>query len=59
MRTTLNSGETLHLHAVARGEYDTGIFAYNLISRGLRFGLRIVGSLKSQLALNALAIYEK
>ena len=36
-RTTLNNGETLHLHVVARGDYDTGIFAYNLISRGLRF----------------------
>jgi hypothetical protein len=53
-RTTLNNGETLHLHVVARGDYDTGIFAYNLISRGLRFGLRIVGSLKSQPALNSL-----
>lgn len=58
-RTTLNNGETLHLHVVARGDYDTGIFAYNLISRGLRFGLRIVGSLKSQPALNVLAIYDK
>jgi hypothetical protein len=58
-RTTLNNGETLHLHVVARGDYHTGIFAYNLISRGLRFGLRIVGSLKSQPALNVLAIYDK
>jgi hypothetical protein len=58
-RTTLSTGETLHLHVVARGEYDTGIFAYNLISRGLRYGLRIVGSLKSQPALNVLAIYDK
>ena len=46
------------LHVVARGDYDTGVFAYNLISRGLRDGLRIVGSLKSQPALNVLAIYD-
>jgi hypothetical protein len=58
-RTTLSTGETLHLHVVARGDYDTGVFAYNLISRGLRYGLRIVGSLKSQPALNVLAIYDK
>ena len=48
-----------HLHVDAHGDYDTGVFAYNLIRRGWRFGLMIVGSLKSQLALNVLAIYEK
>jgi hypothetical protein len=58
-RTTFASGETLHLHVVARGDYDTGVFAYNLIRRGERYGLRIVGSLKSQPALNVLAIYDK
>jgi hypothetical protein len=58
-RTTLHTGETLHLHVVARGEYDTGVFAYNLVRRGQRYGLRIVGSLKSQPALNVLAIYDK
>jgi hypothetical protein len=58
-RTTLDTGETLHLHVVARGDYDTGVFAYNLIRRGQRYGLRIVGSLKSQPALNVLAIYDK
>jgi len=35
------------------------VFAYNLIRRGWRYGLRIVGSLKSQPALNVLAIYDK
>jgi len=35
------------------------VFAYNLIRRGWRYGLRIVGSLKSQPALNVLAIYAK
>jgi hypothetical protein len=58
-RTTLDTGETLHLHLIARSDYDTGIFAYNLIRRGQRYGLRIVGSLKSQPALNVLAIYDK
>ena len=43
----------------ARGDYDTGVFSYGIIRRGERFGLRIVGSLKSQPALNVLAIYEK
>lgn len=58
-RTTLDTGETLHLHVVARGDYDTGVFGYNMIRRGQRYGLRIVGSLKSQPALNVLAIYDK
>jgi hypothetical protein len=49
----------LHLHVVARGDYDTDVFAYNIIRRGERYGLRIVGSLKSQPSLNVLAIYEK
>jgi hypothetical protein len=58
-RMTFSTGEDLNLHLVAYGDYDTGVFAYNLIRRGWRFGLRIVGSLKSQPALNVLAIYEK
>jgi hypothetical protein len=33
--------------------------AYGIIRRCERFGLRIVGSLKPQPALNVLAIYEK
>ncbi len=57
-RMTLGTGQSLHLHVVARGDYDTGVFAYNLIRRGERYGLRIVGSLKSQPSLNVLAIYE-
>lgn len=52
-------GEPLNLHVVAHGDYDTGVFAYNMIRRGERHGLRIVSSLKSQPALNVLAIYEK
>ncbi len=56
---TLDTGEMLHLHVVAHGDYDTGVFAYNLVRRGERYGMRIVGSLKSQPALNVLALYEK
>jgi hypothetical protein len=58
-KMTFVTGEELNLHADAYGDYDTGVFAYNLIRRGWRYGLRIVGSLKSQPALNVLAIYEK
>jgi hypothetical protein len=58
-RMAFGTGQELHLHVVARGDYDTGVFAYGIIRRGERFGLRIVGSLESQPALNVLAIYEK
>jgi len=57
-RMTFGSGTTLHLDVSARGDCDTGIFAYNFIRRE-RYGLRVVGSLKSQPALNVLAAYEK
>jgi hypothetical protein len=43
-RAMRHTGETLHLHVVARGEYDTGVFACNLIRRGERYGLRIVAA---------------
>ena len=58
-RVTFPTGEALHLHVAAHGDYDTGVFAYNLLRRGERYGLRTVGSLKSQPALNVLAVYEK
>ena len=58
-RMTFCNGTTLHLDVSARGDYDTGVFAYNFIRRGERYGLRIVGSLKSQPALNVLAAYER
>jgi hypothetical protein len=54
----LPDSTTLHLDVSARGDYDTGVFAYNFIRRGERYGLRIVGSLKSKPALNVLAAYE-
>lgn len=51
--------ETLHLHVAGRGEADTGVFAYNLIKRGWKHGVRLVGTLKSEPDLNVLAIYDK
>jgi hypothetical protein len=54
----LGGGKTLHLDVSARGDYETGVFAYNFIRRGERYGMRIVGSLKSQPAVNVLAAYE-
>jgi hypothetical protein len=56
---TFSSGASSHLDVSARGDYDTGIFAYNFIRGGERYGLRIVCRLKSQPALNVLAAYEK
>jgi hypothetical protein len=51
--------EFLHLHIHGRGQYDTGTFAYNLVKRGFKYGLRIVGTMKSQPAMNVLAIFDK
>jgi hypothetical protein len=58
-RVTFSTGQTLYLHVAAHGDYDTGVFAYHIIWREERYGLRIVGSLKSQPSLNFLAIYGK
>jgi hypothetical protein len=52
-------GSTLHLHICPSDNYDTGVFAYNFIKRGLKHGLRLVGTLKSEPDMNTLAIYEK
>lgn len=51
--------ETLHVHMVPGGKYDTGVFAYNCILRGFKFGLRLVGTLKSDPDMNVLAVYDK
>ena len=49
----------LHLHIAARGQYATGSFGYNLISRGFKHGVRLVGTLKSEPDMNVLAIFER
>lgn len=53
------TGATVHLHFSPAGKYDVGIFAYYLIKRGFKHGVRIVGTLKSEPAINVLAVYEK
>jgi hypothetical protein len=52
-------GHTLHLHASPSGTYATGVFAYNFIKRGYKHGLRLVGTIKSEPAMNILGIYDK
>lgn len=54
-----DEGNTLHLHLSPRAEYDTGVFAYNLIKRGFKHGIRLVGTLKSEPDMNVLAIYDR
>lgn len=49
----------LHLHVSGRGVYDTGVFAYNFITRAYNYGIRVVGTLKSGPDLNVLAIFER
>jgi hypothetical protein len=59
-RLSLTSeGDTLHLHVCPAGAYDTGVFAYNLIKRGFKHGIRLIGTLKSEPDMNVLAMYEK
>jgi hypothetical protein len=53
------SGDAVQLHMAGREQYDTGVFAYNLIRRGYRHGLRVVGTLKSGPDLNVLAVFER
>lgn len=52
-------GATAHLHIVPGGRSYAGVFAYNFIHRGHKYGCRIVGSLKSGNDVNVLAIYER
>jgi hypothetical protein len=54
-----DTGPFLHLTITARGKYDTGIFGYNLINRGLKHGLRLIGTLKSEPDIDVLAIFER
>jgi len=49
----------IHLHIQGRRIYDTGTFAYQLVKRGYKHGLRVVGTMKSEPAMNVLAIFEK
>ncbi|MBB4100490.1 hypothetical protein [Sphingomonas kyeonggiensis] len=53
------AGDAMHLHLVAGGKYYTGVFAYNLVRRGFRQGVRLVGILKAGMDLNVLAVFDK
>jgi hypothetical protein len=57
-RVPLGEG-MLHIHVQGRGQYDTGTFAYNLVKRGFKYGLRMVGTMKSEPGMNVLAIFDK
>ena len=52
-------GDTIHFHMAGAGKYETGVFAYYLIRRSYEYGLRIVGTLKSEPDMNVLAVYER
>jgi hypothetical protein len=52
-------GRFPHLHLSGRGAYETGVFGYQMISRGFEHGIRIVGTLKSEPDINVLAIFER
>lgn len=54
-----DTGPFLHLTVTARAKYDTGIFGYNLINRGLKHGLRLIGTLKSEPDIDVLAVFER
>lgn len=51
--------EPPHLHFTAKGEYSTGTFAYQLVRRAARYGVRMVGTLKKGQDINVLAVYER
>jgi hypothetical protein len=58
-RVPVADGRSLNLSLRGQGAYDTGVYAWSTIWRGHEHGLRLVGTLKSGLALNVLAVFEK
>ncbi len=54
-----NEGSTGHLHVVPAGKAHAGIFGYNFVHRGHKYGCRVVATLKSGTDMNVLAIYER
>lgn len=48
----------IHFHLTPRGKYNTGTFAYQLVRREFKYGIKIVGTLKKGEDINVLAIYE-
>lgn len=54
-----DEGRTMHLHLQGREQYSTGTFAYNLVKRGYKHGLVIVGTVISEPDIDVLAVYER
>lgn len=54
-----DNGDTGHLHAVPAGIAHAGVFGYNFVHRGYKYGCRVVATLKAGADLNVLAIYER
>jgi len=53
------AGSTGHLHIVPAGKAHAGVFGYNFVHRGYKYGCRVVATLKSGTDMNVLAIYER
>ena len=49
----------IHIHFAAAGKYHVGEFAYNIVRRGFKEGLRLVGRLKRGCDVNVIALYER
>jgi len=49
----------VHVHFVAEGKYHAGEFAYNLVRRGFKEGLRLVGQLKRGCDISIISVYER
>jgi len=58
-RMPVGSSQTMHLHCVPDGRFHTGVFGYNFVRRGFRQGVRIVGTLKAELDVNVLALFDR
>lgn len=54
-----DSGDTVHLHFSPAGNYETSTFAYSLVRRGYKHGLRLIGTLNSAPDMTVLATYNK
>ncbi len=54
-----DDGSTGHLHVVPAGKAHAGVFGYNFVHRGYKYGCRVVATLKSGTDMNVLAIYER
>ncbi len=52
------SGETLHLHLEPKGGFPTLTFAYSMVKRTEKHGLRLVGTMRSGPSMCVLAAYE-